>query len=286
MAVENWFIDEIKITDKNLKELDLLLRTMGIKTTSLKKSHLLRRVRGRMMRTGYRFFPEYLKFVHSNWEEKKKLQHAFSINVTRFFRDVEMFNYLQNEIFPKILARNSTKVIKIWSAGCADGAEPYTLAILCNELKLVPSRVEILATDFNQELLNAAQKGIYLTEYLTETPSVIQKKYFTSESMDKVRISPILRPFVNFRLNNITADSMKLYPRFDLILCRNVLIYFSDEQKKEVIRKFHQLLKPSGFLILGMTEILHSAAREGFIIYMGKFHIYMKDQSKGMNVKM
>ncbi len=276
MVSKELFFEEIKITDKNVKELDFVLNTIGIKSGALKKSHLLRRVRARMMRTSLRVFSDYLNFLQSNKDEQQKLRKAFSINVTRFFRDIELFKFLQRDVLPSIQTQKPQKMIKIWSAGCADGAEPYTLAILCKELDMNSSRVEIHATDFNQELLSAAQRGIYPKEYLSETPLEIQTKYFTNISPDQVKISPILQSYISFKLNNLTDDNIKLFPKYDLILCRNVLIYFSNEQKKKLILKFHKVLKSGGFLALGMTEILRFTTREGFNIHKGKYHVYVK----------
>ncbi len=272
-----FLIPDLEITDEEFKRLGVLLNSVGINISSLKKAHLLRRIRMRMSRTGNKSsFSDYLQYAKSSEEEQKKLRLAFSINVTRFFRDKTPFEYIKNEILPKLRKLNPTKTVKVWSAGCAAGAEPYSLAILCKELNLAPIRVEITATDFNSELLKAAKIGIYPKEYVVETAQEIQTRYFTHKSPENVQISKQLKNYIVFKYGNLTDDSEKNLGIFDLVVCRNVLIYFSEEEKLKVFKKFYKALKPQGFLILGMTEILPFSYRKDFRIYSEKYRVYMK----------
>ncbi|MFX1511917.1 MAG: CheR family methyltransferase [Promethearchaeota archaeon] len=264
-----------EITEEDLKKLGGLLQTIGINISSLKKAHLLRRVRARMKRTVKLTFADYWNFANSSEEEQRELYLAFSINVTRFFRDKVPFEFIKKEILPKLKKNSETGKITIWSAGCADGAEPYSLAILCKEINLDTMKVNILATDFNRDLLNTAKKCVYQKEYLIETPPEVQEKYFTAISPELVKISPHLREYISFKYSNLTNMNEKIGV-FDLILCRNVLIYFSEMEKLKIIKKFHEALRPQGFLILGMAEILPIRYRKDFEIYNGKYRVYMK----------
>lgn len=268
-------IPKIKFSEADLKKLEFLLKILGIKHNSLKKSHLLRRVRVRMMRTGCKSFDEYYDYIHIHKDERKEFCLAFSINVTRFFRNADTFEFIKQNVLPKIRKNvGKEETIKIWSAGCADGAEPYTLAILCEQVNLRPPRVKILATDFNQESLLKARRGLYPSEYLNETPADIQRKYFNTRSPDKVQISPHLHDYIDFMLHNLTSQGVRAPgARFDLIICRNVLIYFSREQQKEIFQMFYKALKPQGFMVLGRTEILHPSYRDKFEIYSSTHRI-------------
>ncbi len=268
----------IKITDKDLSSLDFYFKPLGIDVGSLKKSHLRRRIRMRLMRTGNKTVPEYLKYLVSSEEEQKELHLAFSINVTRFFRNTKVFEYVQTVILREIQRNNLDATAKIWSAGCADGAEPYTLAILCKELRLNPSNFKILATDFNKNSLNVAKKGIFPVSYLSETPSKFKVKYFINKTPNRVQVSSQLKEFIEFKFNNLTNDNEHIpKSNFDLIICRNVLIYFSNEQKEKLLKRFYKALKTGGFLVLGMAEILPIKHRENFTIYNATNRVYRKN---------
>ena len=129
------------------------------------------------LKTGYNSVSDYIQFAFKDLEEQKMLRQAFSVNFTRFFRNIKTFNFIKSDILPNLLKRLTNKPITIWSAGCADGAEAYTLAILCNELKLKHHHIKIIATDFNQKSLDIAQKGKYPVDYLFETPHEIQQNH-------------------------------------------------------------------------------------------------------------
>jgi chemotaxis protein methyltransferase CheR len=259
----------IEFSEDDLKNLGWLLKSLGMRQASLKKSHLLRRVRVRMMRTGCEKFSEYYQYVQTHKEERQKLFLTFSINVTRFFRNADTFQFIEQQILPIIRTRvRNGRAIKIWSAGCADGAEPYSLAMLCEQSNLSPTHVKIIATDFNHELLFKARKGIYPQEYLEETSPDIQRKYFSPRASNMVQISPHLLDYIDFRIHNLTLEGAKApSSRVDLIVCRNVLIYFSKEQQDHIFHMFHKGLIIHGFLVLGRTELVHPRWRDKFKPY-------------------
>ncbi|MFX1534354.1 MAG: CheR family methyltransferase [Promethearchaeota archaeon] len=238
-------------SEDDLKMLGWLLKSLGIKQGSLKKSHLLRRVRVRMMRTRCEKFSEYYRYIQTHKEERQKLFLTFSINITRFFRNADTYLFIEQQILPVIRKRvRNGRPVKIWSAGCADGAEPYSLAILCEQSNLYPPNVKIIATDFNHELISKARKGIYPQEYLDETSPSIQCKYFSPRAANMVQISPHLLDYIDFKVHNLTLEGAKApSSRVDLIVCRNVLIYFSKEQQHQIFQMFHKALRTMGFLI-------------------------------------
>ncbi len=268
---------DIVISDKDFKRLAFILKFLDVDVSSLEKNHLKRRLRRRLLRTGHQSVSEYIEFAFEDLEEQKKLRQAFSVNFTRFFRNIKTFIFIKSDILPTLLKRNPQKPIRIWSAGCADGAEAYTLAILCNELKLRAHHVKIIASDFNQKSLDAAQKGKYPADYLFETPLEIQQEYFTFSSPEAIQVSPHLKKYITFSWNNLTHEKDSILDtKFDLILCRNVMIYFSASQKPKLIKKFHQQLKSRGLLVLGLAEVLPNSSYSDFSIYNTKHHVYMK----------
>ncbi|MHA2362529.1 MAG: CheR family methyltransferase [Candidatus Hodarchaeales archaeon] len=257
----------IEISEKNLKDLDRILSTVNVHINSLKRSHVLRRIRARMLRCGYNNFENYLSYVRKSEDEIEEIKLTFSINVTHFFRNYDTFEYLQKNILPIIKKQSQGKEIKIWSAGCADGAEPYTLAIICERSNI--RRYRIIASDYNPDLIKLAKKGIYSRNYLKETPQDIQLKYFknSSSSNDQVEINSELRENIEFRLFNLISDRIeKIKIHFDLVLCRNVLIYFTRSEQLLIYEKFYQRTKTNGFFVVGRSEILPMTWRDRFSI--------------------
>ncbi|MFX1253615.1 MAG: CheR family methyltransferase [Promethearchaeota archaeon] len=269
---------KVECSEKDLNQIELLLKSINVNLFSLKKSHVLRRIRVRMMRTGCKTISEYYRYVQTHEKEKEELYLTFSINVTRFFRNADTFHFIKQEVFPKLLHRKDRhKPLKIWSAGCADGAEAYTLAIMCKQFNLRPTRVKILATDYNRQLLVKAEEGIYPVEYLSEITKEQKQLCFTQISKDSIQINPELKPFIEFRKHNLTQENSLLPDTdFDLILCRNVLIYFTRDQQEPIFQMFYEKLKPMGFLILGRTEILPISRYEQFSIFSPTHRIVRK----------
>ncbi|MFX0095773.1 MAG: CheR family methyltransferase [Candidatus Hodarchaeota archaeon] len=269
-------------SDDELKQVERLLQSININLASLKTSHVLRRLRVRMSRTNCKTVGEYSRYLNTHEEEKKKLYLAFSINVTRFFRNPDTFQFLKEKVFPLLVRRTDRhKPLKIWSAGCADGAEAYTLAILCKQFNLRPGRVIIYATDYNRELLAAAKERIFPFEYLRETPEEIQNAYFTQVSRNDVQISPELKHFIEFQEHNLLQENVRPpAPSFDMIVCRNVLIYFTMDQHEGIFQQFYRYLKPQGFLVIGRTEILPIKWHDRFTIFSSHHRISRKKEQK------
>jgi chemotaxis protein methyltransferase CheR len=179
---------------------------------------------------------------------------SLTTNETLFFRDVCLFDALQKNVLPELIAaRRDTRRISIWSAAASSGQEAYSIAMLLHEMGLEGWNIQILGTDINQQILERAASGRYLQiEVNRGLPAKYLVKYFTRVGLDW-QISPKLRSMVRFQQFDLRASARSLGP-FDIVFCRNVLIYFDVETKKKILASIRQTLNPRGLLALGAAE--------------------------------
>jgi chemotaxis protein methyltransferase CheR len=236
-----------------------LLRTIGrildIRCESYKEDYLKRRVSSRMNATGTKRFRDYQVLILRDTEERERLRNALTINVTKFFRDPEVFDMVGKELLPEIFRLKHRA--RIWSAGCATGEEPYTFAIILQELHTLHPDWDgiVYATDIDSEALRKAKEGVYEKGALENISERQISRHFIARDDGKFEVRPHLRERIRFS----THDLMKDPPvsRFlDLISCRNVTIYFTEVQKDELARTFHSGLVSGGFYLIGMSEYL------------------------------
>ena len=222
-------------------------------------NQMLRRLDGYITRFKVRNVVQYCKLIERDKHELEKLKKFLTINVSEFFRDAIQFRLLQDEILPQLLKKNLG--LNIWSAGCSNGAEVYSVAILLD--KLSPYRKHrILATDIDKVILDqAAVGGPYSATEVRNVPKALLEKYFTKDDGD-FRVIDRIRNKVTFEVHDLTRDSFE--NDFDLIICRNVVIYFSSETKKILRKKFLDSLKINGILFIGATETMLDARDNGF----------------------
>ena len=224
-----------------------------------KSSTILRRIGRRMTVTHNQSMRTYLDYVKTHPEEVGELVKAFLINVTQFFRDPEAFSYLRKDIFPELIARAraSDRTLRFWTAGCATGEEPYSLAMLISEMlgvEISEWSIKIFATDLDEAAITFARRGVYSENMLKGMPAGYDSHYF--ERTDHgYRISKALRQMVIFGQQDLSRSAP--FPRIDLVLCRNVLIYFTPELQEYVLNQFAYSLSTSGYLFLGKAETVH-----------------------------
>ncbi len=240
----------------------LLRERTGLDLSQYKFDQTYRRIWTMVERTGFHRFTDYL---HHLLQDEQRLRHfidRLAINVSELFRNPEQFELLNREIVPALLRRSYS--LKVWSAGCSYGAEAYSIAILLHEH--APRRShQILGTDIDGEMLQRAQSGVFQESEMRNVPASFRQRYFrafTSEGRTMYEADPILQRYLRFERHNLLTDP---YPQgFDLIACRNVIIYFSEDAKERVFREFYRALKPGGYLFLGNTERIFNHQQIGY----------------------
>lgn len=227
----------------------------GIDLNLYKERQMKRRIESLIAR---KRFPGYKEFF-KGMEQDKDLLHTFvsflTINVSEFYRNPGQWEYLISSVIPMLVNEFGNK-LKIWSAACSTGDEPYTLAMTF--AKYLPlENIEILATDIDDEVLEFAKEGVYQERSIKGLPDEFKLKYTKKRSDGTYAINQEIKDRITFKKHNLLADP---YPKdMNLIVCRNVVIYFTDEAKDEIYKKFHQSLKNNGMLFIGSTEqIMHS----------------------------
>ena len=236
--------------------LEQVNRQASIDFHAYKTSTVLRRIGRRMTVTRNRSMREYQDYLHAHPEEVGELVNAFLINVTQFFRDPDAYSYLKSEVLPRLIeqARYHDRVLRFWSAGCATGEEAYSLAMLLTDLlgiELPEWSIKIFATDVDEAAINFARRGLYSENLLKTVPTEYRERFF--ERVDHgYRISKLLRQMVIFGQQDLSRSAP--FPRIDLVLCRNVLIYFTPELQEYVLNQFAFSLSPNGHLFLGKAE--------------------------------
>lgn len=252
-----------KMTDEDFGRLSsFVIEELGIKMPSQKKIMLQCRLQKRVTDLKMASFSEYLELVFSDGQEDEliKMIDLVTTNKTDFFREPTHFSFLQEAVLPELCRSNlRNKTIRIWSAACSSGEEPYTLSVVLKEfLSHHPEfDFEILGTDISLRTLRKAAMGIYPEERVTVIPMELKHKYFlrSKDPSDKtVRVIPEIRSKVTFRRMNLMDKNYDTDSDFDIIFCRNVLIYFDRNTQQTVINKLSSKLKPGGYFFLGHSE--------------------------------
>lgn len=237
-----------------------LKETSGLDLTAYKERQTMRRLSGFLNRHQIDGWTELARRIRADDELRVRLTDHLAINVTEFFRNPERFVHLADEVLPALLQR--FEQLRIWSAGCSIGAEPYSLAILLDELAPGSSgRHQVLGTDLDREALAHARKAVYVEDHLKEVSDTRRRQYFEPLSDGTSRVRTDIRNYVKFSEHNLLLDP---YPRQQhLILCRNVIIYFTEEAKDRIISRFADSLVPGGYLLVGSTETIFRSERYG-----------------------
>lgn len=241
--------------DANLLEIRNLLRPFGLDLASYSDSFLQRRILIRMRQHSLTSMTDYRALLNKDNDERKKLTELLSVTVTEFFRDEMFTDTVLDPLFAKMVAKARNKQLNCWSAGCATGQEPYSLAILLDSYLSAKSRsvsFKIHATDISDANLKVAASGAYPKQTLAQIPPKFQKYFIEQDG--KAVVAPTLRQFVDFR----KADLCDVAPfsGLDIIFCRNVMIYMTPEAKSVILKRFHACLPPGAYLVLGASEII------------------------------
>ncbi|WP_102692516.1 CheR family methyltransferase [Rummeliibacillus pycnus] len=235
-------------------------RKTGIDLALYKEAQMKRRLTSLYEKRGFKSFSEFFKEIEKNRELLNEFLDRMTINVSEFYRNGKRWEVLQNKIFPRLLQNN--KKTKIWSAACSTGEEPYSLAmVLSNYLPL--SQISILATDLDENAIAKAKAGIYPERSVVEVPPNIKSKYFDKEG-SFYKVKDEVKRTVTFKKHNLLNDSYD--NNLDLIVCRNVMIYFTEEAKDQIYQNFSNSLRTGGVLFVGSTEQIFNPSRYSFDI--------------------
>ncbi|MEG1255982.1 protein-glutamate O-methyltransferase CheR [Clostridium sp.] len=234
-----------------------VLKEFNLDLSAYKSNQLHRRILTLMTRTGASSLDEYMNMIKKDNQVRDKFLDYVTINVTEFYRNPQIFKELNNFIRSEL---NYTRPLKIWSAACSIGAEPYSVSMMLNEV--TPNvKHKILATDIDDNILSKAKLGEYIKADVKNVSDSQLNKYFKCEN-DKFVINKEVKNLVTFKKHDLILD--KYEGGFDIIICRNVVIYFTNEVKEKIYDKFSKSLNPGGLLFIGATESIYGYKQFGF----------------------
>ncbi len=258
------------MVESQLGEFEELTRKIslerGFGCASYKEKCLRRRIAVRMRARGVHTYGDYARILDVDTEEYERLLDVLTINVTKLFRNWDVYASVAANVIPVLWHRN-TPSIRVWSAGCSAGQEPYSIAVLFHRYAamngMLPQigRVHVLGTDIDRQSLAAAERGQFDASDFSDTPDELRSRYFSSTSPFTVAAG--VRSLVRVERRDLLGDPAPA-GTFELIVCRNVLIYFDRETQEQMFEKFYEALAPDGFLVLGKVETILGPIRSRF----------------------
>ena len=256
MDEKDWAAFKGKLKAKTEIDLDLY-----------KEPQMKRRIGNLVTRANMNSYVTYFDDVCKSKDTFAEFIEYLTINVSEFFRTPEKFSKLETDVIPDLLTRSSK--LNIWSAGCSIGAEPYSLAMIMKEM--TPNvRHRILASDLDIEILAKAKKGIYTDNELKSISPQRKTKYFDKTPDGNYAVKQEIKSCIEFKRHNLLKDRFET--GFDLILCRNVVIYFTEEAKDQLYTNFFNALKPGGILFVGATEAILNFRKMGYTSFQPFFY--------------
>ncbi len=269
-----WSKIELKILS------DILRRGKGFIFSEYKSGCIMRRISSRMFATESDSLKDYISILESDGNELDKLHDTLTINESSFFRNKAVFQYIAGDIFRKVIKEKIDKHINridIWSMGCSTGEEPYSLAYMLRSklgIKVKKVKVNILATDVDQKALRNAKNAIYKENKVERLDRKIIRGMF-SNLKGEYKVKPTYREMVNFKRQDL-LEFKPMKGLFDMIICRNLLIYFTDSNHVRAYDYFNRHLVKSGYLVLGKAEVMLTPRKRNFIQASLKHRIYQK----------
>ena len=239
---------------------DNFYRLSGIDLHSYKESQMKRRIDNFYTRRKFNGYDDFFMALSKDDEMQKEFTGYLTINVSEFYRNPPQWQTVEKDVYPALIDRFG-KHLKIWSAACSTGDEPYTLAMLLAE-HIPLNQIDILATDLDKDILEKAQEGRYIEKSIAGLPKIYKDKYFVSDGDGFVRISDEIKKRITFKHHNLLKDP---YPRgMHLIVCRNVMIYFTEEAKERIYQNFSDAMVDKGIFFVGSTEQIIGPQKYGF----------------------
>ncbi|MCS7202880.1 MAG: protein-glutamate O-methyltransferase CheR [Thermodesulfovibrio sp.] len=261
---------------------DFIYEKTGIYVPDNKKYFLENRLSRLLKERNFRSFEDYFYFLKysASKQDLARLFDAVTTNETFFFREPQQFEVLSNHLLPQVTKENyqsGRKDLKIWSAACSTGEEPYTIAmILLEKPELMGMKKEIYASDISESVLLSAKRGVYGAYSIRNVPPQYLAKYF-KDSGGVYSISDTVKSMVKFmNINLVDEKEVKQLKGIDIVFCRNVLIYFDDKAKKRAVSLIYDILRQKGYLLVGTSESLHNVTRAFRPIVINRVVVYQK----------
>ena len=236
-----------------------ILQLAGIDLNSYKEKQMRRRINTLITKNNVKTYNDYVALIKKDKEKFDQFINFLTINVSEFYRNPDQWKILEGQVFPELIKKFG-KNLKIWSAACSTGDEAYSLVMALS--RQVPlANIKIIATDIDNQVLDTARMGLYNEKSIASVPDDLKKKYFTKVG-SSYQISDEIKKRVEFKKHDLLKDP---YPSgCNLIVCRNVVIYFTEEAKDVIYQKFHKALQPGGVLFIGSTEQIMNYRELGF----------------------
>ena len=236
-----------------------ILQLAGIDLNSYKEKQMRRRINTLITKNNVKTYNDYVALIKKDKEKFDQFINFLTINVSEFYRNPDQWKILEGQVFPELIKKFG-KNLKIWSAACSTGDEPYSLVMALS--RQVPlANIKIIATDIDNQVLDTARMGLYNEKSIASVPDDLKKKYFTKVG-SSYQISDEIKKRVEFKKHDLLKDP---YPSgCNLIVCRNVVIYFTEEAKDVIYQKFPKALQPGGVLFIGSTEQIMNYRELGF----------------------
>lgn len=274
---EKWLLDD----DLYTRVCALIHDVTGLYFSENSRYFLEKRLETRMETLGgisARDYLNYLRFDSQRDDEWDQLIALITTTETYFMREERQLRCFQRDVLPLLKQRIGQQKIRIWSAGCSTGEEPYTIAMLVKDCGLSEDQVEIFATDINSRALARAKEGVYGDSAFRAVDIAFKERWFTRVSPGKLKLRDEVRQRVSFsRFNLFEMDRYALLPPMDVIFCRNVIIYFDLESKVKVILRFFEKMRLGGYLMLGHSESLISITDKFKLIHLPGDLVYTKE---------
>lgn len=230
-----------------------------IDLNAYKEKQMKRRIDTLISKNGIKGYDKYIAVLKTDSAKFEEFVNYLTINVSEFYRNADQWVVMDRDIIPELINKFG-KNLKIWSAACSTGDEPYSLVMALSK-HLPLNQIKIYATDIDKQVIAKAKVGLYNAKSIAAVPEDLKKKYFTRIGLS-YQISEDIKKRVEFREHNLLKDT---YPKdYHMIVCRNVLIYFTEDAKDEIFRKFYQSLQPGGTLFIGSTEQIVNYKEVGF----------------------
>lgn len=263
-ALNDFSSREFPMTDGDFARIKSIAYTLtGINLSDHKKNMIYGRLARRLRKLDLTAFHQYCDIIsEEDSSEHKEFINSITTNLTSFFRESHHFTFLRDQAIPKLLQENSkTKRIRIWSAGCSTGEEPYSIAMVLKTCSALNNwDVKILATDLDTNVVQKGKDAVYSVERVENIPAEYKRFLASNPTGELVKVKDAARDLISFRQLNLLKQWPMKGP-FDIIFCRNVVIYFDAETQKKLFDRYADILTPNGILIIGHSENLHNVSK-------------------------